>query len=122
MKIALLVGFGSFIGGTGRYLISKLLQEHIVSSFPFATFMVNMMGCFLIGVVYGWSSKNLMDTTWQLFITTGILGGFTTFSAFSMETLGLMNAGHSIVAIVYVALSIGIGLACTWAGYALMRL
>ena len=122
MKAALLVGLGSFMGGTGRYLVSKAIQQNIASPFPYATFTVNVIGCFLIGVVYGWSSKNSLDATWQLFLTTGILGGFTTFSAFSMETLNMMNAGLAATAIAYVALSSTFGLMSTFAGYALMRL
>lgn len=122
MKTALLVGLGSFIGGISRYLISKLITEQVTTVFPFGTFTVNVVGCFLIGLVFGWSSKNVLETNTQLFLTTGILGGFTTFSAFSMETLNLMNAGHSTTAIAYVALSIMVGLMGTFAGYALMRL
>lgn len=122
MKTALLVGLGSFIGGAGRYLVSKLLQQNIVSSFPYGTFTVNVVGCFLIGAVYGWSSKNPLDPTWQLFLTTGILGGFTTFSAFSMETINLMKAGNPYTAILYVFLSVLFGLVATVNGYWVARL
>jgi CrcB protein len=113
MKTALLVGLGSFIGGTGRYLISRLLQQNIVSSFPYGTFTVNIVGCFLIGVVYGWSSKNNFDPSWQLFLTSGILGGFTTFSAFSLETINLIKVGNPYGAILYVFLSVLFGLVST---------
>jgi fluoride exporter len=122
MRTALLVGLGSFIGGISRYLISKLITEQLPSIFPWGTFTVNVVGCFLIGLVFGWGSKNVLELNWQLFLATGILGGFTTFSAFSIETLNLMNAGHTATAITYVALSIVIGLTGTLAGYALMRL
>ena len=122
MKTALLVGLGSFIGGISRYLISKLITEQLSSVFPWGTFTVNVVGCFLIGLVFGYGSKNILETNWQFFLATGILGGFTTFSAFSMETFNLMNAGHTAAAIGYVALSIVIGLTCTLTGYALMRL
>jgi fluoride exporter len=121
MKTALLVGLGSFIGGISRYLISKLITEQVSTVFPFGTFTVNVVGCFCIGLVFGWGSKHVLETNTQFFLTTGILGGFTTFSAFSMETLNLMNAGHTTTAIAYVALSILIGLMGTFAGYALMR-
>jgi fluoride exporter len=122
MKTALLVGLGSFIGGISRYLISKLITEQLPSVFPWGTFTVNVIGCFLIGLVFGWGSKNTLELNWQLFLATGILGGFTTFSAFSMEAINLMNAGHTATAIAYVALSIVIGLTGTLAGYALIRL
>lgn len=122
MKTTLLVGLGSFIGGTSRYLISKMLQQNIVTSFPYGTFTVNVVGCFLIGVVYGWSSKNSLDPAWQLFFATGILGGFTTFSAFSMETINLMKAGNPYGAILYVFLSVLFGLVATVNGHWVARL
>jgi fluoride exporter len=122
MKTFFLVGLGSFIGGTSRYLLSKLIQTQFATVFPFGTFAVNVVGCFLIGLVFGWSSKNYLEPTWQLFLTTGVLGGFTTFSAFSMETITMMNAGQTTSAIFYVVLSVVVGLAGTVAGYALMRL
>lgn len=122
MKTALLVGLGSFIGGSGRYLISKMLQQNIVNSFPYGTLTVNVVGCFLIGVVYGWSSKNPLDATWQLFLTTGILGGFTTFSAFSMEAINLMKSGNLYGAILYIFLSVLVGLTATAIGYWIARI
>lgn len=122
MKTALLIGLGSFIGGTSRYLLSKIIQTQFATVFPFGTFAVNVVGCFLIGLIFGWSSKNYLEPDWQLFLTTGVLGGFTTFSAFSMETITMMNAGQTTSAIFYVVLSVAVGLAGTIAGYALMRL
>jgi fluoride exporter len=122
MKTALLVGLGSFVGGISRYLISKLITEQVTTTFPFGTFTVNVVGCFLIGLVYGWGSKNVLELNTQFFLTTGILGGFTTFSAFSIETFNLMNTGQSTMAITYVALSVAVGLLATFTGYVLMRL
>jgi CrcB protein len=122
MKTTLLIGLGSFIGGITRYLLSRIIQTQFATVFPFGTFAVNVVGCFLIGLVFGWSSKNYLEPTWQLFLTTGVLGGFTTFSAFSMETITMMSAGQTTTAIFYVVLSVVVGLAGTVAGYALMRL
>jgi CrcB protein len=122
MKTTLLIGLGSFIGGSGRYLISKLIQSNLTSVFPFGTFAVNIVGCFLIGSVLGYSSKNELDTEWQLFLTTGILGGFTTFSAFSMESINMLRDGHTSPALIYIALSICVGLIATLVGYSLLRM
>jgi CrcB protein len=122
MKTTLIIGLGSFIGGASRFLLSKLIQTQFATVFPFGTLVVNVVGCFLIGLVFGWSSKNYLEPTWQLFLTTGVLGGFTTFSAFSIETITMMNAGQTTSAIFYVVLSVVVGLAGTIAGYALMRL
>ena len=122
MKTTIIIGIGSFIGGSGRYLISRLIQSNFTSVFPFGTFTVNAIGCFLIGVVLGYSSKNYVDTTWQLFLTTGILGGFTTFSAFSLESVNLLRDGHISSALIYIGLSIVTGLTATFVGYSLIRL
>jgi fluoride exporter len=122
MKTTLLIGLGSFIGGMGRYLIWKVIQTQFVTVFPYGTFTVNVVGCFLIGVVFGWSAKGNLDPTWQLFLTTGILGGFTTFSAFSIETINMLRSGNTGVAFGYVALSLLFGFAGTIAGFSITKL
>jgi CrcB protein len=121
MKITLFIGLGSFIGGIGRYWISKLIQTQLTTVFPYGTFTVNVVGCFLIGAVFGWSAKGNLDPNWQLFLSTGILGGFTTFSAFSMETINLLRGGHTGTAMLYIALSVIVGLIGSMVGYSLMR-
>ena len=122
MKTTLLIGVGSFIGGAGRYLISKTIQTQILSSFPWGTFAVNVAGCFLIGAVMGWSLKSNLTENWQLFLTTGILGGFTTFSAFSLESIRLIQNGNAMIAIFYIALSVLVGLAATFIGFSLIKI
>jgi len=122
VKTTLLIGFGSFIGGVGRYLLSQTIQLKMPGAFPFGTFTVNIIGCFLIGVTLGCTAKNNFDSTWQLFLTTGILGGFTTFSAFSLETVALMREGQLGLAFGYVALSLLFGFAGTFAGFSLAKL
>ena len=117
MKTTLLIGLGSFIGGSSRYLIWKFIYSNFTSVFPFGTFIVNLVGCFLIGVVLGWSSKNHLEMNWQLFLTTGILGGFTTFSAFSLETVNMIRSGQVMNATLYVTLSLLLGILCTFAGF-----
>ena len=121
IKTTLLIGLGSFIGGSGRYLIWRLVHTHITAAFPWGTYTVNVVGCFLIGAVLGYSSKNYLDTTWQLFFTTGILGGFTTFSAFSLESVNMLRDGHVFSALAYIALSLTTGLAATTVGYSVIR-
>jgi CrcB protein len=99
-----------------------LIQTHFATAFPFGTFTVNVVGCFLIGLVFGWSAKGNLDPTWHLFLTTGILGGFTTFSAFSMETINLMRAGQPGAAFGYVTLSLLFGFAGTFAGFNMTKI
>lgn len=122
MKILLMVGVGSFIGGVGRYLISLLIQNKFLSTFPYGTLAVNIIGCFLIGVVYALSDKGSINVEWRLFFATGVLGGFTTFSSFSNETISIMRDGQYWHAFAYVAFSVIIGLAATFIGISLTKI
>jgi protein CrcB len=79
MKILFAIGTGSFIGGIFRYLLSQSVQSKFLSAFPFGTLVVNLTGCFLIGIVFGWSERSSMSQEWRLFIATGLLGGFTIY-------------------------------------------
>ncbi len=116
MRIILAIGTGSFIGGVSRYLLSRLIQSNVATTFPFGTLGVNILGCFLIGIVFGLSDRGNMSQEWRLFLATGILGGFTTFSAFSNETVGLLRDGQFGYAGAYVGASIILGLAATIIG------
>jgi CrcB protein len=122
MRTLLIIGTGGFIGSIFRYLVSKSVQEKFTTAFPFGTLSVNILGCFLIGVVLSWSERGGLNADWRMFLATGICGGFTTFSAFSNETLALMRDGQWIYAGVYVASSIITGLAATFTGYSLLKL
>jgi CrcB protein len=122
MRTLLIIGTGGFIGSIFRYLVSKSVQEKFTTAFPFGTLSVNILGCFLIGVVLSWSERGGLNADWRMFLATGICGGFTTFSAFSNETLALMRDGQWIYAGVYIAFSIITGLAATFTGYSLLKL
>ena len=117
MKLILLIGTGSFIGGIFRYLLSLLVQSKTASAFPFPTFTVNIIGCFLIGIVFGFFDKGLLSHEWKLFFATGVIGGFTTFSAFSMETFTLLKEGQFGYALLYVFGSILLGVLATCIAY-----
>ena len=121
MKIVLLVGFGSFIGGMSRYLVTLFVQNKILSTFPYGTLAVNIIGCFLIGVIYGLSERGNMNPEWRLFLATGIMGGFTTFSSFSNETVSMLHDAEYLPAFSYVAFSVIVGLAATFGGISLMK-
>lgn len=121
MKIILVIGLGSFIGGICRYLLSIAIQNKFISTFPYGTLVVNIIGCFLIGVVYALSDKGNINAEWRLFLATGILGGFTTFSSFSNETVSLMRNAQFIQAFSYIGLSIIVGLAATFGGIILIK-
>lgn len=118
MRIILFIGLGSFIGGISRYLISLYIHSKGFSAFPYGTLTVNILGCFLIGILYGIAEKSGLPNEWRLFLVTGVLGGFTTFSAFSYETISLMRDGQSGAALIYVMGSVIFGLLATWGGIA----
>lgn len=121
MKLILAIGSGSFIGGVLRYLISLAVQERILSTFPYGTMTVNMVGCFLIGVVFGLSDRGNMTQEWRLFLATGVMGGFTTFSAFSNETVNMLRDGQLVYALIYVAGSILLGITATFLGISIIK-
>ncbi len=116
LKIILVIGLGSFLGGILRYLLSHTVTTRVVSSFPFGTLLVNILGCLAIGILYGLFEKNNPGQEWRLFMTTGLLGGFTTFSAFSMESVVLIKTGNPGLAGLYIIASVVLGLAATFLG------
>ena len=107
-------------GGTGsvlRYAIQLLLHERIVPyTFPWSTFMVNVAGSFCIGLFYALSARFSLSADLRLLLTTGLCGGFTTFSTFSNDGLSLLRQGFYGEFACYTLLSITLGLAAAWAG------
>ena len=116
-----MIGLGSFIGGASRYLVTLGIQNKFLSTYPFGTLAVNIIGCFLIGIVYGLSEKGNINMEWRLFLATGILGGFTTFSSFSNETVSMLRDAQYWQAFSYVASSVIIGLAATFGGILIIK-
>ena len=93
-----------------------LIQVGSKSVFPYGTLAVNIIGCMLIGLVFSLADKGSISQEWRLYLATGLIGGFTTFSAFSIETLNMLHAGRALSAILYVALSVTLGLVGTYLG------
>mgnify|MGYP003391374083 FL=1 len=122
MQIVLLIGLGGFFGTIARYLIGNAFTQYSKPNFPFATLTVNLLGCFLIGLIYGWFEKQQLNSSdWKLILTAGFCGGFTTFSAFSMENIQMMRDGQTLMAILYIFSSLLFGLLLTWLGMSLTR-
>ena len=115
------VGAGSFIGGIARYLVA-LAMKGISKGFPWATLLVNLLGCLIIGLLWGFLSRNAAEnTSWGLFLTVGLCGGFTTFSTFSKEALTMLQTGQIWGFASYIALSILAGIALVALGYYIGR-
>ncbi|MEI7982775.1 MAG: fluoride efflux transporter CrcB [Bacteroidota bacterium] len=121
MRIIIAIGAGSFIGGISRYLLSQFIHAKFLSTFPLGTLSVNIIGCFLIGLVFGYADKGALTQEWRLFLATGLIGGFTTFSAFSNETVGLLRDGQLWYASAYIVVSIGFGLFTTLIGTTIIK-
>ena len=122
LKSILRVGAGSFLGAAARYAIS-LAMKTLSKGFPWATLAANLIGCLLIGILWGCFSRSSNDgSSWALFMTVGFCGGFTTFSTFSKEALMMLQAGNFWSFAGYVALSITAGIALVALGYWLVRL
>jgi CrcB protein len=116
-RLLIIIGSGSFVGGIARFLISRYVQSHALSAFPYGTFLVNVAGCFLIGIFYGLSERgNLMNAELRMFLTVGFCGGFTTFSTFASENVSLLRDGDFFYFALYTSLSVFAGLMATYAG------
>lgn len=121
---ALLVGAGGFVGSIARYLVSGWAHRVApFARFPVGTLAVNGAGCLLIGFLLGLAeAREALTPNGRLFLVIGILGGFTTFSAFGFETVALLRDGERSLALANIGLSLGVGLAAVWAGQAAARL
>jgi CrcB protein len=117
----LAVGLGGFIGSILRYLVSGWAQTLSASgSFPYGTLAVNVAGCLVLGLLGGLSdSLGVFSPTARALLFIGVLGGFTTFSTFGYETTALARDGQMAAALANVGLSVVLGLAAAWVGYAL---
>lgn len=121
IKAILLVGSGGFLGSVLRYLLSKYIESTWLSSFPFGTFGVNIIGCLIIGLIYGLSIKSIASGEIRLLLATGFCGGFTTFSSFSYEFLTLLQDGQLWYAFLYSFCSLLAGLLAVWIGLTLIK-
>ena len=117
-KEILIVGVGSFAGGALRYILSVGLSKiGRLWAFPIGIMLVNVLGCFFIGILYGYfKSKATTDPILPLLLMTGVLGGFTTFSTFSLETVQLLQQNEWLKAALYVVGSVGVGVAACYLG------
>jgi CrcB protein len=122
IKNVLLAGLGGGLGSMARYLCQKWAYAIYPHHFPWGTFAVNMIGCFLIGIFWGISFRSFeSNESWKLFLMVGLCGGFTTFSAFTLEGIGLIREQRLALFFSYVAGSVVLGLLATYIGMKITR-
>lgn len=118
MTNVLIVGIGGFLGSIARYLLGGWVLHHTIEArFPWSTFAVNVAGCLIIGVLSGLVERfEMISPAARIFLFTGVLGGFTTFSAFGLETVHLLRRGEFLVAATYAGGSVIAGVIALWIG------
>jgi CrcB protein len=123
IKNLLLVGLGGGLGSIARYLCQKWFNESYPHPFPWGTFVVNLAGCFLIGIIYAVSERTFAwSPQTRLMLATGVCGGFTTFSTFAFENLALLRNGDLVYFILNITGSVVLGILAVMAGAALLKL
>ena len=116
IKNFLLVGIGGAVGSVLRYIVQRFANT---TTIPYGTLLVNLAGCFLIGLLWGLLSKNSISQSSGLLLVSGFCGGFTTFSAFTYEGVQMIQDNRWILLAVYISASVFGGLVATFAGYKL---
>ena len=112
-----LIALGGALGAESRLLLGNAVSKAVGSALPFGTFVVNVIGCFAMGLLMTIIvDRELLPASWRLFLCVGLLGGFTTFSSFAYEGLMLLNEGRLLAVLAYVGGSVGLGLVAAAAG------
>ncbi len=121
-KTIILVGIGGLLGCISRYFTTLYFNKHITSTFPFGTFAANVLGCFIIGILYGMSERaSGLSPEWRFFIGTGFCGGYTTFSAFAYENIKLLETSDYLTFGLYSVVTFTSGLLSVFLGIYLAK-
>ena len=122
IKNFLIVGLGGAVGSMLRYGVQKFFQVQAAATFPTGTLLVNIAGCFFIGILWGMVSRSLSwNEEMKLLLMTGFCGGFTTFSAFTLEGVGLLIENRTVLFIIYLTASVVGGLLATFIGIRIVK-
>lgn len=123
MSHLICIFLGGGLGAVLRYLLKVGCDKHLplhLSNYPFGTFFANIIGCFFLGLIFTlFLNKTEINTNLKLFLTVGVAGGFTTFSTFSLESIELFKTGNVLVGILYITLSVLLGLLGVYLGMSL---
>lgn len=122
LKNLIIVGVGGGIGSALRYLLQETLHKQIENFEPYGTFVVNILGCLLLGLLAGFAEQEkLVNTSMNLLLISGFCGGFTTFSTFAHQGHTLFLSSKPMQAILYIGLSVVVGLIAAYFGYKLTK-
>lgn len=122
LRTLFLIALGGGIGSMVRYLTALAIERYYSNIYPLATFVINILGCLLIGFLVGVLEKSqLSNSNLKWFLITGFCGGYTTFSAFGYENIALLENNHGGLAFLYIAASILTGLLAVWLGLFLAK-
>lgn len=122
IKMMLLAGCGGFVGTALHFLTGKLCAHISLGGFPLGTFMVNIVGSFLIGLLLGLAEgRGALSPSASALLVTGFCGGFTTFSTFADDMFLMLNKGQIMLFVLYLFMSLAIGIALVWLGRSLVR-
>lgn len=117
LKQIFFVGLGGGVGSILRYLVSYFTAKYYAGTFPVATFFINVTGCLIIGILAGFFSSHFsFNDNLKLLLITGFCGGYTTFSTFALENLNLLQYNHTLIMLLYVFLSVILGIIAVWLG------
>ncbi len=117
LPVPVMISIGAAMGATVRYGLTRFIHYQLNDTFPYGTLTVNALGSFLLGLLYVLLvERSLLPPAWRILLTVGLLGSFTTFSTFSLETLLLLREGSFRLAFMYVLASVGVGLIGVWLG------
>jgi CrcB protein len=111
------VALGGLVGTVARYWLNLTIHALVGTLFPLGILVVNVLGCFVIGFIARYAAEHGAGTVWTLFLMTGVCGGFTTMSAFGLDTVLLAQQGHAALAALNVALTLAACLAAVWLGH-----